>query len=334
MEAVMTGYPAGGSTKLVLLGIAMHTGPGGSWPSMAELARYAGVDRSNAKRAIRSLLAEGWITCTENGGGNETTRPDRRPNAYGIRWERLHGGAAAHPRLEHGGAEAPPRRVYGGAPAHERGGASAPNGGAPAPPEPTHEQIHEPTQEKDTRDRSNDGMEVKIDEQGWQRSISGAIVGPATTEMVVLTSGGRPASSDEVQQVFDTWIAATGRTGRTRLDDKRRRAIERALRDYPLPDVLDAVRGWAKDPWAERVNHNDLTVLLRDAEHIEKFRRLWQEGPPKVRVEPKGYRTIRNTSDDPDAFEASMAALFRPGDNGERPPAIETQAVEGRREPH
>jgi hypothetical protein len=170
-------------------------------------------------------------------------------------------------------------------------------------------------------------MDVTVAD-GWTFDDHNRIVSIATTEMVATTTARRRIAEDEVQTVFDEWVRVTGRTGRTRLDVKRRKVIQRALSDYSLPDVLDAVRGWQHDPWPERVNHTDVTQLLRDAEHIEKFRRLWREGPPKVRVEPKGYRAIRNTSPDPGAFDASMAMLFGRGNGQQHLEAIEATSEE------
>jgi hypothetical protein len=94
----------------------------------------------------------------------------------------------------------------------------------------------------------------------------------------------RPVSVDRL--VFEAWQQATGKT-RAKLDDKRRRVIARALKAFPLDDVLDAVRGWRNDPWTERPRYNDLALLLRDADHIEKFRDLWRDGPPTPALAPR-----------------------------------------------
>lgn len=87
------------------------------------------------------------------------------------------------------------------------------------------------------------------------------------------------AEPDPVQRVFDAWIASTGRTGQTQLSPKRRRLITAALKGYPLDDVLDAVKGWRQSAHhrgenQQRTVYNDLELLLRDAEHIERFRDL------------------------------------------------------------
>lgn len=87
-----------------------------------------------------------------------------------------------------------------------------------------------------------------------------------------------------VEQVFAAWQASTGKR-RAKLDAKRRRIIDRALKDYPLDDVLAAVDGWRYSPHHRGENrdgtvYDDLGLLLRDAAHIEKFRDLAIDGPP------------------------------------------------------
>jgi len=82
----------------------------------------------------------------------------------------------------------------------------------------------------------------------------------------------------EVQQVFDLWLAVTGKDRqRTKLDSKREARIVWALKAYPLDDVLDAVQGWQKSQFHSGQNSdgkvwNDLTLLLRNAEKLEFFR--------------------------------------------------------------
>ncbi len=94
-----------------------------------------------------------------------------------------------------------------------------------------------------------------------------------------------------VEQVFEAWKASTKRTGATKLDRSRSRLIGDALRDYPLEDVLDAVRGWEHSPYHRGENPegktwNDLGLLLRNAEHIERFRDLARG--PRLTRQPNG----------------------------------------------
>jgi hypothetical protein len=75
-----------------------------------------------------------------------------------------------------------------------------------------------------------------------------------------------------IELVFHHWVSVCGRTGRTKLDDKRKRAVDSALVNYPLEDVLDAVEGWRYLPFNVEHGFNELTLLLRDSAHIERYR--------------------------------------------------------------
>lgn len=56
--------PLGGTTKIILLGLANHAGAdfGDARPSVATLARYAHCDPRTVQRHLRNLEADGWIT--------------------------------------------------------------------------------------------------------------------------------------------------------------------------------------------------------------------------------------------------------------------------------
>lgn len=95
------------------------------------------------------------------------------------------------------------------------------------------------------------------------------------------------AKPDPVTAVFEAWKQATGRTDRVVLDSKRTATIKKALKDYPLDDVLDAVRGLAASPWHMGENpdgkrYTDVGNALGDAGRIEKFRDMHRD-PPKRR---------------------------------------------------
>lgn len=87
-----------------------------------------------------------------------------------------------------------------------------------------------------------------------------------------------------VNVVFNTWLASTGKDAtRTKLDARRRGRIEWALKNYPVDEVLEAVCGWRNSPFHcgknERgIKYNDLTLILRDAQHVEQFRDLERAG--------------------------------------------------------
>ncbi len=82
------------------------------------------------------------------------------------------------------------------------------------------------------------------------------------------------------ERVFSAWQESTGRT-KTVLDPQRRRLVATRLREgLTEEDLLDAVRGWAKDPWPGRVNQNKFSQLLRSRESVETFRDFWRNGAP------------------------------------------------------
>lgn len=76
---------AKGTAKLVLLGIANHEGDGGAWPSMATLAKYAGVTPRNARKALETLRGMGEVDVDVQAGGLPTMEDHDRPNLYRVR---------------------------------------------------------------------------------------------------------------------------------------------------------------------------------------------------------------------------------------------------------
>lgn len=108
----------------------------------------------------------------------------------------------------------------------------------------------------------------------------------------------------DVQRVFEVWQQATGRA-RVALDTKRRAKIASALKLYPVDDVIDAVQGWQNEPFycGENDRHtiyNEITLLLRDAEHIERFRDMWRRG--KTAVKPTRRQALGTAHDVRRAF--------------------------------
>lgn len=73
---------ARGTAKLVLIGVANHDGDGGSWPSLATLAKYSGVTVRNVQKALRELEVLGEIRTHLQAGGTGRTANYERPNLY------------------------------------------------------------------------------------------------------------------------------------------------------------------------------------------------------------------------------------------------------------
>lgn len=72
------------TAKLVLVGIANHDGDGGAWPSVATLARYAGVSTRSVQYRLTELTEAGLIVVHKNAGGTSRTPGHSRPNLYEI----------------------------------------------------------------------------------------------------------------------------------------------------------------------------------------------------------------------------------------------------------
>lgn len=81
---VLNHSKAKGTTKLVLIGIASHEGDGGSWPSIATLARYANVHPRNVQHALRTLEQLGEIETELQAGGSKGGGVGIGPNRYRV----------------------------------------------------------------------------------------------------------------------------------------------------------------------------------------------------------------------------------------------------------
>jgi hypothetical protein len=84
MAVVLHHSRARGTDKLILLGIANHSGDGGAWPTIETLARYANVEERSVQRGLNALVKLGELVVHPQSGGNSGTRPDRRPNRYDV----------------------------------------------------------------------------------------------------------------------------------------------------------------------------------------------------------------------------------------------------------
>lgn len=107
--------------------------------------------------------------------------------------------------------------------------------------------------------------------------VSGSQAGSSGTSGTSDSPVTPPSPSEGVaERVFEVWRVQRNHPS-AKFIEQRRRAVRARLRDgYTEADLIAAVRGVALDPWPERVRHDDLTQILRDGEHVEKFRDMWQ----------------------------------------------------------
>jgi len=180
----------------------------------------------------------------------------------------------------------------------------------PPPPEPgdyTPTTSPVPTAPVTVRDPSSNGKGLELGDgvgegEGDRRGSETKSSSTSAALTLVRDGPSPPATSPTPTEiVFDAWRLATGKQ-RSKLDAKRRRRIQAALAGYPIEDVIAAVRGWRHSPFHCGSNehhrtYNDLSLLLRDAEHIEQFRDLERMGPvdPPTR-EPKSFAALRRVT--------------------------------------
>jgi hypothetical protein len=98
-------------------------------------------------------------------------------------------------------------------------------------------------------------------------------------------------AEDSIQEVFDYWIAVHKKDSRRKpaLDSDRRFFIALAIAKYGIEDCKGAIEGCALSPFHMGRNkqgkkYNDITLILRSAEYIEKFLEIYdkefEEGEP------------------------------------------------------
>lgn len=85
-----------------------------------------------------------------------------------------------------------------------------------------------------------------------------------------------PSTSADTQELFKHW-QETMNHPKAKLDKKRKNAIEKALKlDFSVTDLKQAIDGCARSSFNMGENdrqqiYDDISLILRDAEHIERF---------------------------------------------------------------
>lgn len=84
MALVLHHSRATDTAKLVLVGIANHSGDGGAWPTVATLAKYANTTERTVQRAIGRLVQLGELAVHVQAGGTRNLKDSQRPNRYDV----------------------------------------------------------------------------------------------------------------------------------------------------------------------------------------------------------------------------------------------------------
>jgi hypothetical protein len=89
------------------------------------------------------------------------------------------------------------------------------------------------------------------------------------------------AVSSEIEAIYNHWRTARAKKN-SRYDHihpGRLRKIKARLKEFPASELIRAIDGVASDPWAERPLHDDLTVIFRSAEQVDRFL-AFADSPP------------------------------------------------------
>lgn len=100
-----------------------------------------------------------------------------------------------------------------------------------------------------------------------------------------LDTSAAPTVISPVDAVFFAWKESTGHH-KAVLDKKRRAAITNALKHYSADDLADACRGVTLFPHnrgeTNGTRYDDICLVLRDSEHIERFRDRYRGDEPRA----------------------------------------------------
>jgi hypothetical protein len=104
-------------------------------------------------------------------------------------------------------------------------------------------------------------------------------------------------SQTAAEVVFEHWRGAMRKNARAVLSDERRKAVEaRIAEGFAISDLKLAVDGCAKSPWhmgenKDRTRYDDLELICRNAQNVERFRAMAQ-GPPEEPSLPQMNFTV------------------------------------------
>lgn len=118
------------------------------------------------------------------------------------------------------------------------------------------------------------------------RSVSDTDAIPAPTVTYTDTGTKEPPVvplAGDLHRVYDCWRSERGKTNARydTISKARRQKIIARLREFSLADLERAIRAVALDPWDERSQHDDLTIILRSREQVEKFLAFADDPPAK-----------------------------------------------------
>lgn len=183
---------------------------------------------------------------------------------------------------------------------------------SPAPPSGTNwQQVAVSGRPEEEREEEPDKLVSPTEEETGQRMPAGGAVAdapadPSDDDLAFLPVAPKPVPATppllEVKAVFDHWTVTFRKNAATKLDDKRKRRIQWAVKTYGLAASLRCIDGYGRDPWDGRARNHDVTLLFRDATHFERGLELagpdnpadpTRTGRPDDRPRPTSHRSAR-----------------------------------------
>lgn len=81
------------------------------------------------------------------------------------------------------------------------------------------------------------------------------------------------AESAPINRVYDHWREARGKTRSSydKISPARKQKIQARLKEFTEEDLIQAIDNVAKDPWPDRKSHDDILVIFRSREQVERF---------------------------------------------------------------
>ncbi len=100
--------------------------------------------------------------------------------------------------------------------------------------------------------------------------------------------------------VYEHWRRERGKVSNryAKISEARRKKIRSRLTEFSVDELCLAVTNVANDPWPDRPSHDDLTVIFRSREQVERFLEMPALGTNGVPA-----------AETPEAFRARIAAI-------------------------
>jgi hypothetical protein len=137
--------------------------------------------------------------------------------------------------------------------------------------------------------------ELVGDEQGaLNRSTEQGALNRSTEQDTPSGGLGGKVNGEEISFVFEHWKKRLNHP-HAQPGEKRKKAIRERLKEGYTPEQLcEAIDGCAKSPWHQGANdkgmvYDSIELICRDAEHVDRFRKIAQDGAPQL--SPAGMKT-------------------------------------------